>query len=241
MLAAFAAGFVDSIAGGGGLITVPTLLASGMPPSIALATNKLQSTFGTFWAALYFWKKGFVDLSAMTAAIVLTFIGSAIGTLMVQFMDSAILNRILPVLLIATALYFLCSPKVTNQDSKERLKPPLFALLIGTSVGFYDGFFGPGTGSFFAIAFVGLAGYGITKATANTKVLNFTSNFASLLFFAVGGHVAWVIGFMMAAANLAGAHYGSRMAITHGTKLIKPLLVTVSTLISARLIWQNYF
>jgi uncharacterized membrane protein YfcA len=116
----------------------------------------------------------------------------------------------------------------------------MFAFIIGTSIGFYDGFFGPGTGSFFAIAFVALAGFGLAKATAHTKLLNFTSNFASLLFFALGGHVLWSVGLAMAIGQYLGARLGSRMVVSHGVRLIRPLLVGISLVISLRLIWQHY-
>ncbi len=241
MLAALAAGFIDAIAGGGGLITVPALLATGMPPAMALATNKLQSCFGSFTATLYFWRQGLIKLNTLWPHILCTFCGSAIGTLLIQRMDSGFLSKLLPFLLIGFSIYFLLSPRISNDDSQQRLPPLAFAFLIGTSVGFYDGFFGPGTGSFFAIAFVALAGYGLAKATAHTKLLNFTSNFASLLFFALGGHVLWSAGLAMAVGQYLGARVGSRLVVSHGTKLIRPLLVGISLVISLRLIWQHYF
>lgn len=240
MCAALIAGFIDSIAGGGGLITLPALLATGMPPALALGTNKLQSCFGSFTATLYFWRQGLVQISNMWPHIVCTFIGSALGTLLVQHIDPTLLSRLLPFLLIGFSIYFLVSPRISNEDSEQRLSPLIFAFVIGTSIGFYDGFFGPGTGSFFAIAFVALAGFGLAKATAHTKLLNFTSNLASLLFFALGGHVLWSAGLAMAVGQYLGARLGSRMVVSHGVKLIRPLLVGVSLLISLRLLWQHY-
>lgn len=240
MLAAFAAGFIDSIAGGGGLITVPALLATGMPPALALGTNKLQSCFGSLTATLYFWRQGLLNLRELWPHILCTFVGSALGTLLVQHLDPSFLSKLLPFLLILFSVYFLLSPKVSNNDSEQRLSPLAFAFLIGTSVGFYDGFFGPGTGSFFAIAFVALAGFGLAKATAHTKLLNFTSNLASLLFFALGGHVLWSLGLAMAIGQFMGARLGSRLVISHGVTIIKPLLVTISLIISLRLLWQHY-
>jgi len=239
-LAGFAAGFVDSIAGGGGLISIPALLATGMPPTMALATNKLQSSFGAFTATLYFWRKGLIKLSTMKLPILCTFIGSALGTLLVQRVDSGFLSQLLPFLLMAFAIYFLLSPRISNDDSERRLSHCAFALLIGTTVGFYDGFFGPGTGSFFAFAFVALAGFGLVKATAHTKLLNLTSNLASLLFFTFAGQVLWSAGLVMAAGQIIGARLGSKLVISQGTRLIKPLLVSVSMIICARLIWQQY-
>lgn len=240
MLAALAAGFIDSIAGGGGLITLPALLATGMPPAQALGTNKLQSCFGSFTATLYFWRQGLINVRELWPHIVCTFVGSAVGTLLVQHLDPSFLSKLLPFLLIGFSLYFLLSPRISNEDSEQRISPLMFAFIIGTSIGFYDGFFGPGTGSFFAIAFVALAGFGLAKATAHTKLLNFTSNFASLLFFALGGHVLWSVGLAMAIGQYLGARLGSRMVVSHGVRLIRPLLVGISLVISLRLIWQHY-
>lgn len=240
VLAAFAAGTIDAIAGGGGLITVPALLATGMPPAMALATNKLQGSFGSLTATLYFLRRGLIDLKAMRLAIACTLAGSALGTLLVQRLDSSQLRALLPFLLMAFALYFLLSPRIGDDDTKRRIGDIAFALLIGTGVGFYDGFFGPGTGSFFAVAFVALAGYGIRKATAHTKLLNFTSNIASLATFIIGGQVVWSVGLAMAAGQWLGASLGARLAVKRGATLIKPLLVTVALAVSLRLLWQEH-
>lgn len=234
------AGTVDSIAGGGGLITVPALLATGMPPAMALGTNKLQSSFGSFAATRYFIKRGLINLKQMRLAIICTFIGSAIGTLLVQQLDASILSKLLPFLLAGFALYFLLSPRISDQDSQRRISDISFSLIFGTCIGFYDGFFGPGTGSFFAIAFVALCGFGMAKATANTKLLNFTSNIASLLFFALGGHVAWSVGLSMAVGQYVGGRIGSGLVVSKGVKLIRPLLVTVSLIMCIRLLWQDH-
>ncbi|PXF30987.1 membrane protein [Pokkaliibacter plantistimulans] len=239
-LVALVAGFIDSMAGGGGLITIPALLAAGVPPTMALATNKLQSSFGSFAATLYFLKRGMIDLASMKWAVICTFVGSALGTLLVQQIDSSQLSRILPYLLVGFACYFLFSPRISDSDSHRRLSYNAFALLVGTGVGFYDGFFGPGTGSFFAMAFVALAGLGMAKATAHTKLLNFTSNMASLLFFIIGGKVLWTVGLTMAIGQILGARLGSRMVVAKGVKLIRPLLVTVSLVMCGRLLWQGH-
>lgn len=233
----FLGGFIDSIAGGGGLITVPALLATGMPPYMALGTNKLQGCFGSFMATAYFFKRGLINLNSMKWAIFFTFFGSASGALLVQAIDADFLSLFLPFLLILFAGYFLFSPRVSNEDSQERLTPWTFAWLIGFSVGFYDGFFGPGTGSFFAIAFIALAGMGIAKATAHTKLLNFTSNFAAVIFFALNGQILWDIGLAMAIGQLLGARLGARMVISQGVNLVKPLLVGISLLICIRMVW----
>ena len=158
------------------------------------------------------------------------------GTLAVQALEPGLLQRLIPLLLAAFAVYFLFSPRVGDLDARQRLPDLGFALLIGTGVGFYDGFFGPGTGTFFTAAFVMLLGYNLRRATAGTKLLNFTSNFASLLLFAAAGQVVWQIGLPMGIAQIVGAWIGSHLVIRHGARLIRPLLVVVSLAISLRLL-----
>lgn len=234
------AGFIDSIAGGGGLLTVPALLSIGLPPASALATNKLQSSFGSFSAALYFVRRGYIDLKLIRNAVFFTFTGSAIGTLAVQQIDPSALKQLIPFMLIGFALYFLFSPNIGDQDRQQRISFQWLSLCVGLGIGFYDGFFGPGTGSFFAIAFVALAGFNLSKATAYSKLLNFTSNIASLIFFIAGGKMLWSIGITMGCGQFIGARLGSKMVVAKGSKIIRPLLVTMSLVMSARLLWQHY-
>lgn len=235
------AGFIDSIAGGGGLLTVPALLAVGLPPASALATNKLQSTGGSFSASLYFIRERMVDLKQQKFAITCAFIGSALGTLSVMHIQADFLKLLLPILTISVGLYFLLSPTIGENDRKSRLTVIQFALLPALAIGFYDGFFGPGAGSFYALAYITLAGFNLTKATAHTKVLNFTSNLAGLIFFIVGGEVVWSIGLVMLVGQFIGARLGAKMVIAKGRKLIRPMLITVSTIMSIKLIYENFF
>lgn len=238
---AMLAGFIDSIAGGGGLLTVPALLAVGLPPASALATNKLQSTGGSFSASLYFIRERMVDLKQQKFAITCAFIGSALGTLSVMHIQADFLKLLLPILTISVGLYFLLSPTIGENDRKSRLTIIQFALLPALAIGFYDGFFGPGAGSFYALAYITLAGFNLTKATAHTKVLNFTSNLAGLIFFIVGGEVVWSIGLVMLVGQFIGARLGAKMVIAKGRKLIRPMLITVSTIMSIKLIYENFF
>lgn len=238
---AMLAGFIDSIAGGGGLLTVPALLAVGLPPASALATNKLQSTGGSFSASLYFIRERMVDLKQQKFAITFAFIGSALGTLSVMHIQADFLKLLLPILTISVGLYFLLSPNIGENDRKSRLTIIQFALLPALAIGFYDGFFGPGAGSFYAVAYITLAGFNLTKATAHTKVLNFTSNLAGLIFFIVGGEVVWSIGLVMLVGQFIGARLGAKMVIAKGRKLIRPMLITISTIMSIKLIYENFF
>jgi uncharacterized membrane protein YfcA len=235
-LLALGAGLVDAIAGGGGLITVPALLWVGLTPVQALATNKAQGVFGTFASSLHFMRRGAIEPRDAALAVGCTFVGAALGALAVQFLATDLLSRLIPVLLIAFALYFLCSPRVSDMDSRRRIGNAAFALLIGTGVGFYDGFFGPGTGTFFAMGHVALLGYNLRRATAHAKLLNFTSNLAAFLFFIAGGQILWGIALIMAAGQFTGGWLGAHLVIRHGTRLIRPVLVVASLLVSIKLL-----
>jgi len=231
------AGFIDAIAGGGGLITVPALLWAGVPPLNALATNKLQGCFGSGTASYRFWRKRHINFRELLLPIALTFIGAALGTWTVQHIHNDWLNQIIPILLIGVALYFALSPSLKDFDGHQRISIGAFGLTGGLIVGFYDGFFGPGTGSFFFAAIVLLLGWGAKRATGATKLLNFTSNIASLVFFATGGQVFWALGLAMGTGQIIGAWLGSHLAIRHGGEIIQPLVIGVSILISLKLLF----
>lgn len=240
--AALAAGFIDAIAGGGGLITIPALLSAGIPPTMALGTNKLQACGGSFAASFYFIRQKAVDLKKMSLLIALTFIGAALGTILVQAIDISLLKSILPFLIFILGGYFLFSPTIKDEDSRQRMSYPLFAFTAALGIGFYDGLFGPATGSFLTLAFVVLLSFNLTKAVAHAKVLNFTSNITSLLFFILGGAVLWKIGLIMLIGQLIGGNVGARMVVTKGKRIIKPLIVTMSFLMVIKLLWdQGYF
>ena len=232
-------GFIDAIAGGGGLIMMPALLFAGVPPIQALGTNKLQSMFGTATAYRNFAAKGLVDWREHKGTIALVFGGASIGVIAVQSIDPGILRLIIPLLLIAVALYVIASPRMDDEDAHERVGPKGYGPIAGL-IGGYDGFFGPGTGSFFTATLVGLRGRGLTRATALTKLLNLVSNVASVIFFAFGGKILWLLGCSMAAGAMLGGWLGSHTAMRFGAKVIRPLLVTLSLGLTARLLW-TYF
>lgn len=238
---ALIAGFIDSIAGGGGLLTVPALLAVGIPPANALATNKLQSCGGSFSASLYFVRQRMVNLKEIKLSIALAFVGSLLGSYLILKINADYLRLLLPILTISVGLYFLLCPKIGEQDRNRRLSEQQFAILVAMIIGFYDGFFGPGAGSFYALGYVTLAGFNLTKATAHTKVLNFTSNLAGLLFFIISGKVFWIIGLVMLVGQFIGARLGAKMVISKGKKLIRPMLIIVSCVMSIKLISDNFF
>ncbi len=234
--AALAAGFVDSIAGGGGLVTVPALLLAGYAPVAALGTNKLQGLFGSGSATIAYAGKGLVDLRAQLPSAALSFLGALAGALLATMVPGDILRAMLPFLLVAIALYFWLKPDMGDVDRAQRMGPLLFGMTVVPFVGFYDGLFGPGAGSFFMLAFVSLAGYGLLKATAHTKLLNFASNLGGFAAFAFAGVVDWKIGFMMGACQFVGARIGAGMAMKRGARLIKPLLVIVCVALAVRLL-----
>ncbi|RLM15496.1 hypothetical protein BIY27_05795 [Gibbsiella quercinecans] len=237
---ALLAGFIDSIAGGGGLLTVPALLAVGVPPAQALATNKLQSVGGSLSASLYFIRRRAVDLHDQKLTIALTLLGSVIGALLVQYMRADLLRQMLPLLIIGIGLYFLFTPRLGESDRQRRLSAVPFGLVAGGCVGFYDGFFGPGAGSFYALAYVTLCGFNLAKSTAHAKVLNFTSNFGGLMLFIIGGKVVWSMGLVMLVGQVLGARLGAHMVLTRGQKLIRPMIVMVSLLMSLKLFYDNH-
>jgi len=232
-------GFVDSIAGGGGLIMMPALLFAGVPPINALATNKLQSMFGTATAFANYARKGLVDWRSNWLSVVLIFVAASAGVIVVQSVDSKALALVIPLLLMAVALYVLVSPRMSDEDAHQRVSAKAYAP-IGAAIGFYDGFFGPGTGSFFTTTLVALRGLGLTRATALTKLFNLTSNIAAVLLFAIGGHMYWLLGLCMAAGAMLGGWIGSHTAMRFGASVIRPLLVILSLALTARLLW-SYF
>jgi uncharacterized membrane protein YfcA len=235
-VAAFVAGFIDSIAGGGGLVTVPALLLAGLSPVDSLGTNKLQGLFGSGSATLAYAAKGHVDPKKQIPSALLAFAGGALGALAAIVVPADVLRAALPVVLIAIALYFALKPNMNDLDRTERLSPFLFSITLVPLVGFYDGLFGPGAGSFYMLAFVTLAGYGVLKATAHTKLLNFASNIGGFVIFAAVGVIHWKIGLMMGVCQFLGARVGALLAVRIGARLIKPLLVVVCVALAIKLL-----
>lgn len=230
------AGFIDAIAGGGGMLALPALLSAGLPPVAALATNKMQSVVGTAMAVTTYWRRGFVSLRMLVPAIALTYAGSLLGALVVRQADTSLLDVAVPVALIAIALYFLFAPNLSDADKAARLPFGIFVPVMGALVGFYDGIFGPGTGSFLTIGFVMLFGLGLTRAAGNTKLLNLVSNLAALTIFIPAGDVVWQAALAMAAGQLAGGYIGARTGIRFGARIIRPLVVVVSIAMALKLL-----
>ena len=236
-----AAGFIDAIAGGGGLITVPALLWAGLPPQIALGTNKLQSSCGTLLAVAHYTRAGLIRWRPLRLALAITFLAAALGACAVAKMDPAMLRRIVPVLLLAVAIYTMLHRKLGGQPRAPRLGMTAFALLFGIALGFYDGFFGPGTGSFWMLACVLALGQDLRAATGTTKAQNLASNLAALLTFAFAKCLRFDAGIAMIAGQLIGARLGSGMVIAHGARIIRPLFIATALALALRLAWQAFF
>jgi len=235
------AGFVDSIAGGGGLIALPVLLSCGLEPRHALGTSKLQSSFGSGSAAWHYARAGTVDLKDCRRGFTLSMLGAALGTLAVQQLDPSFLRRTIPVLLGAVAIYSLLRPELGAADRHPHMKRAVFDLIFIFGIAIYDGFFGPGAGTFWTMAFVLVMGFNLTRATDYTKVMNFASNLASLAFFLRAGQVHFDAGLAMGAGQLLGARLGSRMVVKRGTKFIRPVFIAVVLALTAKLFYGAWF
>jgi uncharacterized membrane protein YfcA len=235
MVAAFFAGAIDAIAGGGGLITIPALMAAGVPPVQAIATNKLQSTFGTGGAVIAYGRKGHIDLRRFALPAAASFVGSALGAYILTQADPSFLAAFLPVLLIGIVIYYATAKRMSDEDRHSRAGPALL-VAVALVIGAYDGFFGPGTGSFFTTALVAVFGLGLLRAVAHTKLLNFASNLAGLSVLVLGGHVLWITGLAMGLASIAGGQVGAYSAMRFGAGIARPLLIIVSIALTLNLL-----
>lgn len=236
----FVAGFVDAIAGGGGLLSVPALLLCGASPLQALATNKVQGMVGSGTALVNYTLAGKVKPLEQLGPAAISFCCAAAGSLVAGTLPVGVLRVIMPPILIGISVFFAVKPGLTDQLRPARMSMRSFALTAVPLIAGYDGFFGPGTGSFFMLALVLLTGQGVLQATAQTKLLNFASNVGSVLVFAFSGATWWWVAAAMALAQVIGATLGSRLAVRIGSRLIKPLLVLTSGGMALRLLWQSF-
>ena len=239
MAVAFVAGFVDAIAGGGGLIAIPALLLAGVSPLATLGTGKLQALFGAGMATVAYARGGYFrwrDVGWLSAS---AFAGSVLGALLAASLPTDLLRAVLPIMLIVIATYFAFKPSLDDLDRERRIGIVAFGLTAAPIIGFYDGVFGPGAGSFYMIAFVALAGMGVLRATAHTKLLNFASNVAGFMVFAASGVIDWRIGLSMGAMQIAGAWLGASLAMRIGARLVKPLIVIVCIALAVRILMDE--
>lgn len=239
-LAGLAGGFIDAIAGGGGLISVPALLAAGLPPQIALGTNKFQSSFGTIVAVVRYARAGMMKTPWLWLAVAGSFFASMAGAHVVTLVDNAVLKKLIPWMLAAVAIYTAINPRFGLHVGRAHFAPIAFALLFGSVLGFYDGFFGPGTGSFWTVAGVALLGLDLRHATGYTKAANLASNLGSLAIFLGSKSVHFPAGAAMIAGQLIGAQLGSGFVIKHGAKFIRPVFLAVVCALTLKLIWDGF-
>lgn len=238
-VAASVAGFIDAAAGGGGLITIPVLMLTGMTPTQALGTNKFQACFGSFSASYHFIREGVVNPLNIKIMIIVVAVSAALGGVLVQQIDSRQLLTYLPLVLIAIALYTFFAKNLGEQDCQQKLSETAYTTSLAPVIGFYDGFAGPGTGTFFALSFIKLRGMNFVRATGHAKVLNFTSNFFSLIVFMGGGKIVWLVGLAMAVGQMVGARFGAKMAIKKGAKFIRAITVISCIAMSVSLLLKG--
>lgn len=226
-MAAFVAGFLDTLAGGGGLIALPALIMCGIPPLLALGTNKLQGTMGTATASLMMFRLRKVNWRDVRAPMLFAFLGSVAGSVAVQFVNTEVLVFVIPFILLLIAVYFIISPFIRLKTSGPRLSRSRYERTVVPLIGWYDGMFGPGTGSFLALAGVSLQGKGLIDATAVAKTLNFATNIASLSVFLLVGKVMWSAGLVMMVGQVAGAWAGAKCLVKINPAALRLLVVTM--------------
>lgn len=223
------AGFIDTLAGGGGIIALPALIMIGTSPLMALGTNKLQGSMGTATATFIMLHKRRVAWDDVKMLMLSAFIGSTLGTVAVQFINTDALTFIIPAILFLIAIYFLFSPIPAAKGTEAKVSSKIYTRFIVPVIGWYDGMFGPGTGSFFAMAGVSLRGQGLIPATAVAKTLNFSTNIASLFVFLAAGKIVWVVGLLMMAGQMIGAWLGSHCLYKINPAYLRILVVLMCT------------
>ena len=244
LLASGFAGMVDAIVGGGGLILVPALFATfpAAPPATLLGTNKCASVWGTAFATLKYSRRVDMRWRALLPAAVCALVGSFVGAWTVTQIDPAFLRKTLPFILLAVLIYTLARKDLgrAHQPHQNQNRERLISCAIGALIGWYDGFFGPGTGSFFIFLLVRFLGYDFLNASASAKLLNVATNIAAIVLFAMKGHIWWQVGLMMAAANVAGSLVGSHLALKHGTGFVRWVFVIVVGVLIVKTGWASF-
>jgi hypothetical protein len=237
-IAGFVAAFVDSIAGGGGLITVPAFMLTGLPTHMVLGTNKFSATAGSFTSSLKFIKSGKANFKLLKYLIPFTFLGSMLGVRAVLNIDQKFLNGLVLILIMFIGIYTLFSKSLGLKDKFQGLtkKNVFYGIILAFSLGFYDGFFGPGTGSFLVFGFISIFGFNFLASSANARILNFTSGITALVLFALSGKINYTLGIPVAISMVIGARMGTAVALNKGSKLIKPIFVTMSLAVAVKML-----
>ena len=229
------AGFIDTLAGGGGLITIPALILTGMPPLLALGTNKFQAFIGSGTASVMMLVKKKVTFVEVKYLMLMAFIGSVIGTICVQFIDVELLNFVIPLVLLLIGIYFIFMPKAADIDAKPKMNETTYKYTAVPFIGFYDGMFGPGTGSFLSLSAISLRGMELIKATAMAKTMNFATNLGSVCIFLVYGQVIFSVGILMMLGQAVGAYIASHFLVK-----INPLHLRIIVILMCFLMLVKY-
>lgn len=240
--AGFLSAFIDSIAGGGGLISVPAYFMVGFPPHFTLGTNKFSASSGSLVSTLRFAKSGKVDKFLLKTLLPFSFLGAVTGVITVLLLDPNILKPLVLILLLGVGIYSFLSKDVGLEDTFEGTSKK--TLIIGGAfaylMGFYDGFFGPGAGSFIIFGLIKIYGFDFVRASGNAKAMNLTSNVTSLALFAINGKIYYLMGIPMAIFMVLGASVGSKLAIKEGAKFIKPIFITMSILVAGKMFYELF-
>lgn len=234
------AGTVDAVAGGGGLISVPVLMALGLPIHSMLGTNKLQSSIGTFVASANYFRHGLISFEKIVRGLIAVFIGAVIGSVTAQIINANILSKLIILLLVGIFIYSICRPKMGLEDREARMSANTFFIIFGLILGFYDGFFGPGVGSFWAFCMVYFLGFNLAKATAYTKVFNLESNVVALVCFILGHNVNYKIGLTMACGQIIGGKLGSHLVIKKGAQFVRPIFLAIVFITIIIMVYRAY-
>lgn len=229
------AGVVDAIAGGGGLITLPVLMMAGLTPAQAIATNKIQALSSVASSAHRFFRAGMISIPGIGSRILVALSGAAVGAAFVQAVDPGILNHVAPVVLLVVAVFFVAAPTL-SLARRNVMSEAAFSASIVPVISFYDGLFGPGTGALYAAAFVACLGRQLSRATAETKVLNSAGSLIAAAVFVPGGAIVWPVALVMAIGAVIGGQIGASIAIKVGPPLIRVCLVAVSILLALRML-----
>lgn len=243
-LVAFSAGFIDAVAGGGGMLTVPALLAIGLPPHLALGTNKLAATFASSTAAFTYFRKKLFAPYFWRHAFLATLVGALLGTLSLKLINTEWLEKCLPLVILGVALYTLFHPSTkngTHQLPEQNKKLIKTQWKQGASLGFYDGILGPGTGAFWTLSSMSLYKMDILLASGLARAMNFTSNITSMFTFIALGYVNWKIGLTMGVCLMVGAYLGAHSAIKFGAPFIRPMFITVVIVLALKLAFDAWF
>jgi uncharacterized membrane protein YfcA len=231
---------IDAIVGGGGLITMPLLLFTGMPAQTVLGTTKFQASFGSFMAAVKYYQHGWFTFKTILKGLFFGILGATLGATLGQVLSNDFLQKLLPILMFIILIYMLFVPTLGHENNKPRMSEFWFYIIFGFVLGFYDGFFGPAVGTLWVFSLTFFLGYSFRSASAYSKVFNFKSNIIAFICYAIGGNVDYRVGLCMAAGQLIGGRLGAHIAILKGALVIRPVFIAVTSVSIVSLLCKSY-